>query len=179
MAEQEESDHTQQQQYTYTLKFKSLDFASLTSIPEAVSVSLITASGDPFATKQYWPSLFMNNKVTFQNESFTHSDDSLACELELFTASAADSPMRSIEKVPVELASGEETKVSFEQAQVTVILEVWVKAKERVQPSQPQQETKVTLYERRRDQPSLKNRGKSENKKRVQFIDVTEEIKQE
>ncbi len=90
--------------YTYTIKLKSLDFGSLTSIPEAVLVTFISASGNPFASKQYWPSLFMNNKVSFQNESFTHTDDSLESKLELFTSDSTDAPLKSVETMKINLA---------------------------------------------------------------------------
>ena len=74
--------------YLFTVKFKALEFLSISSIPEAVSVAFYTPSQDPFQTKCYWPSLFMNNKVVFQNESYSNNDDSLLCSLEIFFSDA-------------------------------------------------------------------------------------------
>jgi hypothetical protein len=67
-----EEEQEVQQTFTYTIKFKSLEFQSISApTPEAISVSFVTASQNQYTTKSYWPALSANNKVQFLSESYT------------------------------------------------------------------------------------------------------------
>ena len=53
-----EEEQEVQQTFTYTIKFKSLEFQSISApTPEAISVSFVTASQNQYTTKSYWPAL--------------------------------------------------------------------------------------------------------------------------
>ena len=45
----------------------------------------------------------MNNKVLFQNESYTNSDDTLYCTLEVYFSDPSEQ-MKSVEKVILDLS---------------------------------------------------------------------------
>lgn len=123
-----ESAKEEDSRYQFTVKFKSLEFQSLQSVPEAVSVAFVTPSQVPYHTKCYWPSLFMNSKVLFQNESYTNSDDSLNCTLDIYFSDPSEQ-MKPVERVALDLncafKSSEQTVV-FENYQIFVTLEIFV-----------------------------------------------------
>ena len=49
-----EEEQEVQQTFTYTIKFKSLEFQSISApTPEAISVSFVTASQNQYTTKSY------------------------------------------------------------------------------------------------------------------------------
>jgi hypothetical protein len=94
-------------------------------------VAFVTPSQVPYHTKCYWPSLFMNSKVLFQNESYTNSDDTLNCTLEIYFSDPSEQ-MKPVEKVALDLncalesnATNEHTVV-IEQHQILITLEIYV-----------------------------------------------------
>ena len=123
-----ESTKEEDSTYQFTVKFKSLEFQSLQSVPEAVSVAFVTPSQVPYHTKCYWPSLFMNNKVVFQNESYTNSDDALECTLEVYFSDPSEQ-MKPVERVALDLScafKSSEHTVSMEKHQIFITLEIYV-----------------------------------------------------